>query len=145
SVRGLALNDAVKMMRGEPGTKVTLTVFRKGEDQPLTFKLERAIIHVQSVKAKMVEPGYAWVRISQFQENTLELLSKKLLELTAKAPLKGMILDLRDDPGGLLNAAVGVASVFLPKDSLIVYTDGRLASSKMKFYSRPEFYGNTRN
>ncbi len=144
-VRGLSLGEAVKLMRGEPGTKVTLTVFRKGEDQPLVLKLERAIIHVKSVKGKIIEPGYAWVRISQFQENTMELLSQKLTALNATAPLKGLVLDLRDDPGGLLNAAVGVSSVFLPKDSLVVYTDGRLSNSKMKLYARPEFYADSRN
>lgn len=144
AVKGLSLNEAVKLMRGEPGTKVTLTVFRKGETQPLVIKLERAIIHVQSVKAKAIEPGYAWVRISQFQENTIELLAKKLTELSAGKALKGIVLDLRDDPGGLLNAAVGVSSVFLPKDSLIVYTDGRLANSKQKLYARPEFYASSR-
>jgi carboxyl-terminal processing protease len=145
AVRGLSLNEAVKLMRGEPGTKVTLTVYRKGEDQPLVMKLERAIIHVQSVKAKLIEPGYGWIRISQFQENTLELLVKKLSELQTKGSLKGLVLDLRDDPGGLLNAAVGVSAAFLPKDSLVVYTDGRLASSKLRLYARPEFYGNSKN
>jgi len=145
AVRGLSLNDAVKLMRGEPNTKVTLTVYRKGENQPLTFKLERAIIHVQSVKGKMLEPGYAWVRISQFQENTLDLLSKKLSEFNTKTPLKGLVIDLRDDPGGLLNAAVGVSAAFLPKDSLVVYTDGRLANSKMRLFARPEFYANSHN
>ena len=106
-VRGLSLTDAVKKMRGKPGSKVTLTVARKTEAKPLVFTLTRAIIKTRSVKSRMLEPGYGYVRVAQFQERTAENLVQALETLYKdnKAPLKGLVLDLRDDPGGLLNGA----------------------------------------
>ncbi len=141
-VRGLTLNDAVKRMRGVPDTKITLTVVRKGEDKPLTFTLTRAIIKAQSVKSKLIEPDYAYVRITQFQERTGEDLAKALKNLRAenKGPFKGLVLDLRNNPGGLLDAAVGVSAAFLPKDDLVVYTEGRVADSKMRLNATPMDY-----
>ena len=142
STKGLSLNDSVKKMRGKPGTSIVLTVLRKGEAKPLTFKLVRAIVKSQSVKGKIVEPNYAYVRVAQFQEHTGEDLAKFLKNLRQqnKAPLKGILLDLRNNPGGLLNAAVGVSAAFLPKGALVVYTEGRAQDSKMQLTATPENY-----
>jgi carboxyl-terminal processing protease len=139
-VKGMTLNDAVKRMRGKPGTKITLTIARKGDNAPIVVTLTRAIIKVQSVKSKMVEPGYGWVRISQFQEATAQNLVKQIDEMYRRGQLKGLVLDLRNDPGGLLYGAVGVASAFLPKESLVVFTDGRAPDSKKKYFASPEDY-----
>lgn len=141
-VRGLSLNDAVKKMRGTPDTKITLTVLRKGEEKPLTFTLTRAIIKSQSVKNKLIEPDYAYVRVTQFQEHTGEDLAKTLKSLREqnKGPFKGLVLDLRNNPGGLLDAAVGVSAAFLPKNDLVVYTEGRVADSKMRLSATPSDY-----
>jgi len=141
-VRGLTLNDAVKKMRGAPDTKITLTVLRKDEPKPLTFTLTRAIIKSQSVKNKYIEKDYAYVRITQFQDRTGEDLAKALksLQVQNKGPFKGLVLDLRNNPGGLLDAAVGVSAAFLPKDKLVVYTEGRVADSKMKLSANPQDY-----
>jgi carboxyl-terminal processing protease len=141
-VKGLTLNDAVKHMRGKPGSKIVLTVIRKSDPKPLMFTLTRAVIKVKSVKPKMLEPGYAFIRITQFQEHTGENLVSALEDLTKQAPggLKGLVLDLRNDPGGLLTAAVGVSAAFLPKDALVVYTEGRTADAKMRLSASPNDY-----
>ncbi|MBS4096504.1 MAG: S41 family peptidase [Sulfuricella sp.] len=141
-VKGLTLNEAVKRMRGKPGTKIALTVVRKGEGKPLIFTLSRAVIKIQSVKSKLAEDGYGYVRITQFQEHTGENLAKALdgLYKQNKEPLKGLIVDLRNDPGGLLNGAVGVAAAFLPKDALVTYTDGRTEDAKMRLTASRENY-----
>jgi len=141
SLKGLSLDESVKKMRGEPGTKVMLTIMRKDEPQPLQFTLNREEIHQKSVKARMVSPGYAWVRISQFQEPTVDDLAAKITELYRQDPhLKGLVLDLRNDPGGVLQGAIGVAAAFLPKDTPIVSTNGQLPDSKQIFYGRAEYY-----
>jgi len=142
--RGMSLSDAVKLMRGKPKTPIVLTVVRKDVGQPLEIKLMRDVIKVQSVKSKMVEPGYGYVRIAQFQERTGEDLAKHLVELHKTTPLKGLVLDLRNDPGGLLNSAVGVSAAFLPPKSLVVSTDGRTPDAKRKFVASPEDYLRTR-
>ena len=141
-VRGLTLNDAVKKMRGKPDTPILLTILRKGEAKPLTFNLMRAVIKSQSVKNKYIEPGYGYVRITQFQEHTGEDLAKTLKDLQTqnKGPFKGIVLDLRNNPGGLLDSAVGVSAAFLPKNELVVYTEGRVADSKMKLSATPQDY-----
>jgi carboxyl-terminal processing protease len=141
-VKGMTLSDAVKRMRGKPNTDIVLTVLRKGESKALTFKLTRAIIKTQSVKYKLTEPGYPYIRITQFQEHTGEDLAKaiKALREENKGPFKGLILDLRNNPGGLLNAAVGVSSAFLPKNELVVYTEGRTEDAKMRLTADPEYY-----
>ncbi|HEX7054097.1 MAG TPA: S41 family peptidase [Burkholderiales bacterium] len=139
-VKGMTLNDAVKRMRGKPNTQITLTISRKGESAPIVVTLTRAIIHVQSVKSKLIEPGYAWVRISQFQEQTPESLVSHLEKLYRQGPIKGLVLDLRNDPGGLLHGAVAVSAAFLPPKSLVVSTDGRAEDSRKKFYAVPEDY-----
>ena len=141
-VKGLTLDEAVKKMRGEPNTKITLTIARKGEDKPLVIPITRQEIRVQSVKAKIIEPGYAWVRVSQFQEPTVDDMATKISAIYAQDPkLKGLILDLRNDPGGVLPGAIGVSAAFLPKDAVIVTTNGQLPDSKATFYARREFYG----
>jgi len=144
-VRGLTLNDAVKRMRGKPGTKVTLTIARKNVDKPIVVTLTRAIIRTKSVKFKLIEPGYGYVRITQFQERTAENLASAMQSMykSNKGDLKGLILDLRDDPGGLLNGAVGVAAAFLPKDALVVYTQGRTPDSKMHLTANLANYANS--
>ncbi|MDE2427317.1 MAG: S41 family peptidase [Burkholderiales bacterium] len=140
-VKGLSLDEAVKKMRGEPNTKITLTIARKNEDKPIVVTITRELIKQQSVKAKIVEPGYAWVRISQFQEPTVEDMSKKIQMLYAQDPgIKGLVLDLRNDPGGVLPGAVGVSAAFLPKDVPVVSTNGQLPDSKATFYAKREYY-----
>src|SRR5471030_2458355 len=140
-VKGMSLDDSVKRMRGEPHSKVSITVLRKGEPQPLVFNIEREEIHQKSVKGKIVEPGYAWLRVAQFQEPTVDDLAAKIVELYQQDPnIKGLILDLRNDPGGVLQGAIGVAAAFLPKDAAIVSTNGQLPDSKQIFYGRPEYY-----
>ncbi len=141
-VKGLSLNDAVKRMRGKPGSKITLMVIRKNESQQLTFTLTRAVIKVKSVKSKLIEPGYAFVRITQFQEHTGENLATALDNLfkQSEGGIKGLVLDLRNDPGGLLNSAVGVSAAFLPKDALVVYTEGRTADAKMRLTASQAYY-----
>lgn len=142
SVKGMTLNDAVKRMRGKPNTQITLTIVRKGEQKPIVVTLMRAVIKIQSVKSKLVEPGYAYFRVTQFQEHTGETLAAAIQTLLKQnqGPFKGMVLDLRNDPGGLLNGAVAVSAAFLPQNSLVVYTDGRTEDAKMKLTASPEHY-----
>ncbi|HEY8354747.1 MAG TPA: S41 family peptidase [Methylophilaceae bacterium] len=147
-VKGMTLNEAVKRMRGKPGTSIVLTVMRKGVNKPMEIKVMRDIIKTKSVKPKLVEPGYAFVRLTQFQEHTGEDLAKALKSLREenKEPLKGLVLDLRNNPGGLLNGAVGVSAAFLPKGELVVYTEGRAEDAKMRLTASAEHYarGGTR-
>lgn len=140
-VKGLTLDEAVKKMRGEPNTKITLTIARKDEDKPIITTITRQEIRVQSVKSKIVEPGYAWLRVAQFQEPTVDDMAKKIAALYAQDPnLKGLVLDLRNDPGGVLPGAIGVSAAFLPKDVVVTSTNGQLPDSKASFYARREFY-----
>ena len=141
AVKGLSLSDAVKRMRGEPRTKVTLTILRKEESRSFPVTLVREEIKTQSVKGKMVEPGYGWIRLSQFQERTVDDFVRKAEELYKQDPrLKGLVLDLRNDPGGLLDAAVAISAAFLPSDVTVVSTNGQLAESKATYKASPEFY-----
>ena len=139
-VKGLTLNEAVKKMRGKPKTPLKISILRKGESKPLELTLIREVIKVQSVKSKLVEPGYAWVRITQFQENTVAELGKHLTNLYKEGQLQGLVLDLRNDPGGLLNGAIGVSAAFLPADIKVVSTDGRTPDAKQEFLARPQDY-----
>ena len=139
-VKGMTLSDAVKRMRGKPKTSIQLTVVRKGETKPLEFTIVRDIIKVRSVKSKVLEPGYGYVRITQFQEHTGENLVQHLNELYKDGPLKGLVLDLRNDPGGLLNGAVGISAAFLPPKVTVVSTDGRTEDAKRKYVASPEDY-----
>jgi carboxyl-terminal processing protease len=133
-VKGMSLTDAVKMMRGEPGSKIVLTIVREGEEAPLKLTLSRDIIKVKSVKSRILEKGYGYVRISSFQSGTGDALKEALAALKKEngGNLKGLVLDLRNNPGGVLNAAVEVSDAFL-KSGLIVYTEGRIENSEMRF------------
>ncbi|MBC7379494.1 MAG: S41 family peptidase [Burkholderiaceae bacterium] len=140
-VKGLSLNDAVKTMRGEPNTKVMLTIFRKDENRSFPVTITREEIRTQSVRGKVMEPGYAWIRLSQFQERTVDDFANKMMEIYKAEPnLKGLVLDLRNDPGGLLDAAVAVSAAFLPENVTVVSTNGQLAESKFVYKAAPDFY-----
>ncbi|ULJ62925.1 S41 family peptidase [Wielerella bovis] len=142
STRGMTVSDAVKLMRGEPGTKITLTLSRKDAGKPIVVNLTRAIIKVQSVRSHLLEEGYGYVRVSQFQERTVPSVVDAVLNLTKEngTALKGLVLDLRDDPGGLLNGAVGVSAVFLQPENTVVSTKGRDNKQAMLLKARPEDY-----
>jgi carboxyl-terminal processing protease len=141
AVKGLTMDQAVKRMRGQPNTKVMLTVFRKAENRSFPVTIVREEIRVQSVRAKVVEPGYAWLRVSQFQDRTVEDFVRKLEDIYKQEPnLKGLVLDLRNDPGGLLEASVAISAAFLPSDVTIVSTNGQLPESKSSFKAAPEYY-----
>jgi carboxyl-terminal processing protease len=141
AVKGLTLNEAVSRMRGEPKTKVVLNIFRKDENRSFPVTIVREEIKTISVKAKEVEPGYVWVRLSQFQERTVDDFSQKLIAIYKEDPnLKGVVLDLRNDPGGLLDAAVAISTAFLPDNVTVVSTNGQMADSKFTFKASPEYY-----
>ena len=141
AVKGLSLNEAVKKMRGEPKTKVVLMIFRKDENRTFPVTITREEIRTQSVRGKVIEPGYAWVRLSQFQERTVDDFVARVEQIYKQEPnLKGLVLDLRNDPGGLLDAAVAVSAAFLPENVTVVSTDGQLAESKFTYKAAPEFY-----
>jgi len=141
AVRGLTMDQAVKRMRGERNTKVLLTIFRKTENRSFPVTIVREEISAQSVRAKMIEPGYGWVRVSQFQEPTVDDFARKLADLYKQDPhLKGLVLDLRNDPGGLLEGAVAVAAAFLPSDVTVVSMNGQIAESKAVFKANPNDY-----
>ena len=135
--KDLNINDAVKRMRGQKGSTVVLTIMREGLEKPKEYSLVRDIIQIKSVRSKMLDSGYAYVRVAQFQEKTDDDLSKalKALQDENKGPLSGLVLDLRNDPGGLLDQAVKVADHFI-EEGLIVYTEGREKDSKMQFSAR---------
>ena len=141
AVKGLTLNEAVKRMRGEPGTKVQLTIMRRDENRTFPVTIMREEIRTQSVKGKVVEPGYAWLRLSQFQERTVDDFVAKLEDIYKREPnLKGLVLDLRNDPGGLLDAAVAVSAAFLPEGVTVVSTNGQIEESKSTYKAIPEDY-----
>lgn len=139
-VKGMSLSDAVKRMRGKPNTSILLTIVREGETGPLEIKITREVIRVQSVRSKIVEPGFGYLRVAQFQENTAESVVDHLNRLNAAGPLQGLVLDLRNDPGGLLHGAIGVAAAFLPRDTLVVSTDGRAPDARREYRAAPEDY-----
>jgi carboxyl-terminal processing protease len=140
-VKGLTLNEAVKRMRGEPNTKVLLMIFRKEENRTFPVTIVREEIKTQSVKAKVVQPGLGWIRVSQFQERTVEDFARKLEEMYKQDPkLKGLVLDLRNDPGGLLDAAVALSAAFLPDNVTVVSTNGQLEESKFIYKASPQFW-----
>lgn len=134
--KGMTLNDAVKKMRGEPGKPIDLTVQRSGSPKPLKFHIIREIIKIKSVRGKMLAHDIAYVRITQFQERTTADLIKMLAGLSAAQAPKGLILDLRNDPGGLLGAAIEVTSAFIESGKMVVSTKGRIPSSNEEFYAR---------
>jgi carboxyl-terminal processing protease len=142
-VKGMTLNEAVKIMRGKPGTDIQLTIVREGLDKPLQITITRDIIKVKSVKHTLLEPDYGYLRISQFQSKTADYLMDAMDELKKEngGALKGLILDLRNNPGGVLNGAVAVSDAFLEK-GLIVYTEGRLPNSSLRFNATPDDVAN---
>ena len=140
SLADISLNAAVKRMRGEPDTKIKLTIARKGVTKPMTFDITRAVIKTKSVKMHELEDGFGYIRISQFQQRTAEDLVKAIKELKEKKHLKGIVLDLRNDPGGLLQAAIGVVAAFVPADTTVVSTKGRVETSNAVFKARPADY-----
>ena len=137
--KDMSLFEAVKKMRGKKGTKITLTIFRETREEPFEVTIIRDVIKIMSVKAKVLEKQYGYIRITQFQENTGRELKKQLQQIEAETEggMKGLILDLRNNPGGLLDQAVLVADEFL-ESGKIVYTDGRMKSQKMEFYAHPQ-------
>jgi carboxyl-terminal processing protease len=140
-VKGLTLNEAVKRMRGEPNTKVILTILRKSENRSFPVTITRDEIRTQSVRGKLIEPGYGWIRVSQFQERTVEDFARKAEEIYKQDPqLKGLVLDLRNDPGGYLDAAVALSAAFLPENVTVVSANGQLPESKFIYKAAPEFY-----
>jgi carboxyl-terminal processing protease len=141
AVKGMSLSEAVEIMRGKPDTDISLTVIREGEAKPLQFTITRAVIKITSVKSRMLEDGYGYVRITQFQNGTTDALRKELGDLKKEAggELKGLVLDLRNNPGGVLDAAVSVSDTFL-KEGLIVSTKGRVENSRFSFSAKPSDY-----
>ena len=135
-VKGMSLMDAVDRMRGEPGSEIRLTLVR-GSGRPFEVTLTRAVIKVKSVKTEELEPGYAYLRITQFQNNTGDEVRTSLNRLNANGDLKGLVLDLRNNPGGLLSAAVEISDLFL-SSGRIVYTEGRLPDSELSFSAKPD-------
>ena len=138
SVKGIGLDEAVKLMRGKPGEPIVLTIVREGVEKPLKIEIVRAIIKVTSVKSRILDPGYFYLRITQFQSHTAELLRKAIerLRKESKESVKGVVLDLRNNPGGVLNGAISVSDIFL-EEGLIVYTEGRTKDSSTKFHAKP--------
>jgi carboxyl-terminal processing protease len=140
SAKDMALDEAVKRMRGKPSTKITLTLARKGEPLPIVITLVREVIKVQSVKSKEIEPGYGYLRVTQFQENTARSVVEHLGKLGKDGRLKGLVLDLRNDPGGLLNSAIGVSAAFLPEGATVVTTQGRTPGAQREYRATAKDY-----
>ena len=138
-VKGMTLSEAVDKMRGDPGTPITLTIVRENVDAPLQLTIERDIITVVSVKSRLLEPGFAYLRISNFQADTGSDLQKAITELKKQSngTIKGLVLDLRNNPGGVLSAAVEVSDAFL-KNGKIVYTRGRAEDSQIEYAAGPD-------
>ncbi|MDE2092508.1 MAG: S41 family peptidase [Burkholderiales bacterium] len=140
-VKGLTVDQAVKRMRGDPNTKVVLMVYRKSENRSFPVTIVREEIRTQSVRSKILEPGYAWLRVSQFQDRTVDDFAHQLEAIYKQQPnLKGLVLDLRNDPGGLLEGAVAIASAFLPNNAVVVSTNGQIPESKQVFKATPADY-----
>ena len=139
---GASLEQVVQRMRGEPGSQVNLTLLHDGASDPLVVTLTRALIQAQSVRAKLTTVGVAYLRVSSFQEQTPQMLASALERLwkQTNGALKGIVLDLRDNPGGLITAAVGVSAAFLPKDAPVVSADGAGQGSSMRRSARRQDY-----
>jgi carboxyl-terminal processing protease len=139
-IKGMSSDDAIKRLRGAPKSKVTLSIQRDKEPKPIVMTLTREEIKLTSVDSKIVAPGIAYVAVSQFRDPTVEELAKQLEALSKQGPLKGIVLDLRNDPGGLLDSAVGVSAAFLKKDSLVVSSKGQLAEAQAKYFASKDRY-----
>jgi carboxyl-terminal processing protease len=135
-IKGMSLNEAIDLMRGPKGSRITLTIGRPGESQPFEVNLVRDTIKVASVRQRWLEPGFGYIRIAQFQSHTGEDVTRALEKLMAEQDLKGLVLDLRNNPGGILRASVDVAGLFLDGGT-VVYTEGRLANSDMHYDAEP--------
>ena len=137
-VKGLGLDEVLDVMRGKPGTKITITIVRKDTPQPFDVEIKRDIIKLPSVRSEILAPGYGYVRLSGFQASTGQDLIEEIKKIQSKGEdkLKGLVLDLRNNPGGLLTAAIEVSDVFLGNGKLVVYTEGRIDNSSQKFFTR---------
>ena len=137
-VKGLTLNEAVNLMRGKKGTDITLTIVRQGKDKPFKVTVTRDVIRVKSVKSRTLEPGFGYVRITNFQSKTTQYLLDAIDQLRKEnnGELRGVVLDLRNNPGGVLTGAVGVSDAFL-NDGLIVYTEGRVEDARLRYSASP--------
>jgi carboxyl-terminal processing protease len=138
-IKGMRLDEAVKLMRGRPGSTVTLTIVRDEVEKPIKIEIERAVIKVASVRGRMLDEGFGYLRISHFQSRTTEDMLQELSKLKQRSGgrLKGLVLDLRNNPGGVLNGAVAVSDAFL-SDGIIVYTQGRSEDSRLNFTAAPD-------
>jgi len=136
-VKGMSLSEAIEIMRGPKGSEIELTIGRAGESQPFEVTLVRAVITVASVRERWLEPGYGYVRVAQFQNATGRDVSKSIEKLLVKEKLKGLVLDLRNNPGGILRASVDVAGLFMDGGN-VVYTEGRLDNSDIKYDADPK-------
>lgn len=134
------LSAGISKLRGKEGTPVKLTIVRPGENKPLVFNIVRAVIQSQSVKAKMIEPGYAWIRLTSFQDPTLKSFVEQAQKMYAQGDVKGIVLDLRNNPGGSLPVSIGVASAFLPKDVTVVSSKGRIQNANRVYTNTPDSY-----
>ena len=142
-VKGLSLGESVSLMRGKPGSEIVLTIVRKDRPEPFEVTLKRAIILLESVRAELLETGFGYVRVIQFQTGTATSLRQQLARLAREAgtALNGLVLDLRDNPGGVLDGAIQVSDTFL-RDGLIVSTRGRAEDSEVTFSASPKDYLN---
>ncbi|MEY4588232.1 MAG: hypothetical protein RL497_308 [Pseudomonadota bacterium] len=136
-LKGLAIDEAIEKMRGAKGSKTELTVLRTGQNKPLIFNLVRDVIKVKSVRGEIIAEDYVYLRVAQFQVKTGEELINSYQALTKTTKPKGVILDLRNNPGGVLQASVAVADMFMD-GGLVVYTQGRLPQSNEKFHAQPK-------
>ena len=135
STKDMQLSDAVKRMRGKPGSKITISIVREGWAEPKDFLITREQIRVQSVRANQLEPGIEYIRLRQFQEQTASDLEVSLDKYMKEGKIQGLVLDLRNNPGGLLTSAVEVTEKFLESGKLVVYTEGRVRNQNMRFSS----------
>jgi carboxyl-terminal processing protease len=142
SVEGMTLDQAIQRVRGEPDTSIVLTVLRKGDVEPHVITVRRAIIQSRSIKSALLGSGYGYIKITHFNQRTADSVLAALVEMGRQSGtgLKGVLLDLRDNPGGLLKSAVAVSSVFLPDDSLVVYTEAAVKESRMRLPTSEDKY-----
>ncbi len=140
-VKGLSIDEAITIMRGEPGSEIKLSVVKAGASAPTDITLTREIIKVASVRQRIIEDGYGYLRIAQFQGGTGEEVETAVRELEQAGQLKGLVIDLRNNPGGVLQAAVTVSDIFI-NEGLIVYTDGRIDNADLRYKAtRPDLTG----
>ena len=136
TVRGRTINDAVGLMRGDPGSDVTLTVLRRGLPESFTLTITRDVIKVRSVRSEWLQPGYLLLRVTNFQERTAGSVRAAIAKRLAEQPIKGVVLDLRNNPGGILSAAVAISNMFMD-EGVIVSTEGRIEGSSLTYNAKP--------